>query len=177
MRNKNYKYSINKGFTLLEMIFALGLFSLVITMVMGVFVKSSQIQRKVIELHTVQREGSYMIEMMSREMRTATAIDETQACNNDYNIKFTNYEGNPTEYCRSNSNGVCLASGEYLSRNNKVINSSNVRIADLKFYSSDFRAAWNNEQPMVTISMKMKPTTSQFDTEISLQNSVVLRVY
>ena len=169
--------SKKNGFTLLEMIFAIGLFSMVITVVMGVFVKSSQIQRKVIELHTIQREGNFMIEMMSREMRMATAMDEGQALNSDHNIEFTNYDGNPTEYCRSNINGVCLANGEYLSRNNEVVSSSNIRIASLKFYSSDFRAAWDNKQPMITISMTIKPAVTRLNTEISLQNSVALRVY
>ena len=104
-------------------------------------------------------------------------MDEGQALNSDYDIEFTNYAGDPTEYCRSNINGICLADGEYLSRNNEVVSSSNIRIASLKFYSNDFRAAWDNEQPLITISMTIKPAVTQHNTEISLQNSVALRVY
>ena len=182
MKNKNYKYFINNGFTLLEMIFAIGLFSLVITVVIGVFVKSSQIQRKVIELNTVQREGSYMMEMMSREIRTATAIsdgndgNEDQQGNSNSSVEFTNYNGDLVKYCRANATGVCTEndSGKYLSCNGQIINSSSVEIESLRFYVSD---DFDVNQPMVTISMKVKPTIGQFNTEISLQNSVTLRVY
>ena len=166
----------DNGFTLLEMIFAVGLFMMVITMVTGVFAKSSQTQKKVMELHTIQREGNFMIEMMSREMRMATAIEEGQACNSDHDIEFDNYDGASTKYCRSDDEGNCLLNGEYLARNNEVISSSNIKIDNLKFYSNNFTDA-NNEQPMITISMTVEPAVTRYNTKISLQNSVVLRVY
>ncbi len=195
MKNKNHKCSEfrvpcfkNNGFTLLEMIFAVGLFSLVITVVMGVFVKSSQIQRKVIELHTIQREGNFMIEMMSREMRMATAIsdggdgNEDQQGNNNSSVEFTNYNGDLVRYCRANSSGACTEndSGDYLTRRangvNQIVSSSSIKIYSLKFYvPKDISAG--ADQPMVTISMTIKPAASQYNTEISLQNSVSLRVY
>ena len=174
-QKKNRCFKKN-GFTLLEMIFATGLFSLVIITVMGMFVKSSQIQRKVIELHTIQREGNFMIEMMSREMRTARAIDSSQQSNNDSSVEFTNYNGDPVKYCRAGAGGACTEndSGDYLSRDGQIVNSSNIIIENLKFYVPD---DFNTDQPMVTISMTIKPPASRYNTEISLQSSVALRVY
>ena len=187
MKNKNHKCSKfqvpcfkKNGFTLLEMIFAIGLFSMVITVVMGVFVKSSQIQRKVIELHTIQREGNFMIEMMSREIRTATVMDVDQEGNNNSSVEFTNYVGDTVKYCRANAGGFCTEddSGDYLTRRvngvNQIVSSSNIKIDSLKFYVPD---DFNVSQPMVTISMTVKPAASQHNTEISLQSSVALRVY
>jgi len=178
--------SKNKGFTLLEMIFAVGLFAMVITVVTGVFVKSSQAQRKVIELHVVQREGNYMIEMMSREIRMATAIsdgndgNEDQQGNNNSSVEFTNYNGDLIRYCRASASGACTEndSGDYLTRRvngiNQIVSSSNIKIDSLKFYVPD---DFITDQPMVTISMTVKPAASQYNTEISLQSSVALRVY
>ena len=184
----NSQFTIHKknGFTLLEMIFAVGLFAMVITVVTGVFVKSSQVQRKAVELHVVQREGNYMIEMMSREIRMATVIsdgndgNEDQQGNNNSSVEFTNYNGDLIRYCRANAIGACTEndSGDYLSRCvngiNQIVSSSNIKINNLKFYIPD---DFDAEQPMVTISMTVKPATTQHNTEISLQNSVALRVY
>ena len=150
---QNSKFN-NSGFTLLEILVALALFSLVISMVVGIFVSGSGSQRKIIELHTVQREAGYIMETVSRELRMATAIadsnnigpippySEDQQNNDDHTIEFTNYEDKLVEYCRSDDTGTCSGIGLYIAKNIKnssggyvsknVISSSDVTIEDLK---------------------------------------------
>ncbi len=176
----NSKFN-NKGFTLLEILIAISLLSLVITITVGIFVSGSKSQRKIIELSAAQREGGYITETISRELRMATAIcdngdaaecgaREDQQNNNDSSIEFKNYEGDWIRYCKSLDTGVCNSGGNYFSRNGNCISSSDVTIEDLKFYTTE---DFNLKQPLVTIVMKVKAK----DTSIILQDSIALRIY
>ncbi len=154
-----------KGFTLLELLLAISLLALVITITVGIFVSGSKSQRKIIELSAAQREGGYLMETISRELRMATAINASQENNNDSDIEFTNYDNILTTY-----DLILDANGNYITRNGSRISSSDVIIEDLKFYVSD---TFVSTQPLVTIVMKIKAK----DTSILLQDSIALRIY
>jgi len=164
---------MKNGFTLIEIIVAIGLFSIVITSVVGIFVSGTVSQKMTFELYIVQREAGYLMETMSRELKMATIIADDQEDLSGSIIEFTNYESEVTIYCRAAENGVCDVTGDYISRNGAVISSSGTTINNLVFYTSeDFSAS----QPMVTIAMKIE-SIGQHNTEILLQNSVVIRIY
>ncbi|MCK5490648.1 MAG: type II secretion system protein [Candidatus Pacebacteria bacterium] len=164
---------MKNGFTLIETIVALGLFSIVITSVVGIFVSGTVSQKMTLELYIVQREAGYLMETMSRELKMATIIADDQEDLSGSIIEFTNYESEVTIYCRADENGVCDVTGDYISRNGAVISSSDTMINNLVFYTSeDFSAS----QPMVTIAMNIE-SIGQHKTEILLQNSVVIRIY
>jgi len=150
-----------KGFTLLELLLAISLLSLVITITIGIFVSGSKSQRKIIELSVAQREGGYLMETISRELRMATAIAVSQQNNQDSDLVFTNYDGDPTTY---------ELNGGRILRNSSPISSSDVIIENLKFYVSD---TFIDTQPLITIVMKVKTK----DTTIFLQDSIALRIY
>ena len=171
MQNREIKK--NSGFTLIETIVAVGIFSLVISMAVGIFVGGSGSQKKIIELSDTQREASYLMETISRELRMATAINPNQENNRDSEIEFTNHEGNLIKYCRANQNGSCNSGGDYFARDGEVINSSNIKITNLIFYTS---RRFANIQPVVTAVMKVK-STGQYGTEFLLQNSIAMRLY
>ena len=177
----NYNKLQDKGFTLIEILVAVGIFSVVISIAVGIFIGSSGSQRKILELYDTQREGNYLMETVSRELRMAIAISDgtdghvNQQNNDDSSVEFKNYDGDWIIYCRANNAGACTNNdtGDYFARDGEKINSSNVKIEYLRFYvSRDF----NNVQPMVTVVMKVKSTGSQ-GTEFILQNSVAMRLY
>lgn len=180
-RIKNYQSFSNNGFTLIEILVALGIFSVVISITVGIFVSGSSSQRKILEFYDIQREGNYLMETVSRELRMASTIsdgtdgNEDQQNNNNSSVEFTNYDNNLTRYCRSDAAGVCTEndSGDYFSRDGKIIISNKVIITDLKFYISQ---TFTQVQPVVTVVMKVKSTGS-YGTEILLQNSIALRRY
>lgn len=178
----------NNGFTLVEMLVSLGIFSLVIMLTVGIFVSGSSSQRKAIELYAVQREGSYLMETVSRELRMATNISVLdsdnqdgggnnigQQNNNNSSIEFENYDEDLVRYCRSDATGTCTEndSGDYFSRNGEIINSSDIKITFLRFYTSE---SFSQTQPIVTVSMRIE-STSKYRTEFVLQNSVAMRIY
>lgn len=172
MFSKNFK--LNKaGFTLVETLVVLSIFSILITMVVSIFINSAKSQRKIIELHQVQREGGYLLETISRELRMAIKIDDTQKNKESSEIEFTNYNNDLIKYCRSNGIGVCDSVGDFMARDGKVISPSNVKITDLTFYTSE---SFSAIQPLITISMRME-SVGNYNTEIILQNSMALRIY
>ena len=175
----------NNGFTLVEILVALALFSLVISITVGIFVSGSGSQRKIIELYTTQREAGYIMETVSRELRMATAVC---AVNTDAGcalprlemenketdkLEFKNYDEQWIIYCRSLADGSCDSNGDFISRNGKNINSSDVIIESLKFYVSE---TFNQTQPIISIVLKVS-STEKYDTSINLQNSISLRIY
>lgn len=182
MKNKAKKIS---GFILADMLVSLGIFALVISIAVGIFVSGSGSQRKIIELYTVQNEGGYLMETISRELRMAIDICDngTPSCaakddqqnNNDSSIEFTNYDGELVEYCRSLDTGACDGGGNYISRNGEVLSPENIIVENLIFYTSEeFNSA--DVQPLVTISMIIK-ANGKYSTKLTLQNSVSMRIY
>ena len=182
------KMKKNNGFTLVEMSVSLGIFSLVVMLAIGIFVSGSNSQRKAKELYNIQREGGYLMETISRELRMAVGISSTDSDNQDImgddigqqnndnsSIEFTNYDEDLVRYCRSNEDGVCTEnnSGDYLSCNGEVISSSKVKITFLRFYVSE---SFSQTQPVVTINMKIR-SIGGHNTEFILQNSVAMRIY
>ncbi len=169
----------NSGFTLVETLVAVGIFSLVISVAVGTFVGSSSSQKKIVELSDTQREASYLMETVSRELRMATAISDgtdgnnDQQNNSDSEIEFTNYENILIKYCRADSSGACDGGGDYFARDGEIINSSSIKITNLIFYTSE---SFTSIQPVITMAMKVK-STGKYGTEFPLQNSIALRLY
>lgn len=178
MQNRAAK---NSGFTLVEVLVAMGIFAVVMSAAVGIFVSGSSSQKKIFEFNVTQGEAGYLMETISRELRMAVAISDgtdgnpDQRNNGDSSIEFMNYNEDLTRYCRSNVNGDCTDddSGDYFSRNGEVISSPDVKIEYLRFYVSD---NFNQIQPIVTVVLKVK-STSQHGTELVLQNSVSMRSY
>lgn len=177
----------DNGFTLVEVLVALALFSLVISITVGIFVSGSGSQRKIIELYTTQREANYIMETVSRELRMATAIcavNTDSGCalprlemeNKETDeLEFKNYNENWTKYCLSDINGNCGngAGFEYFSRDGRRISSSDVIIENLKFYTSE---TFDQTQPLITVVLKVK-SRGKYGTNVILQDSISLRLY
>ena len=174
---KDYYKLQNNGFTLVEVLVAIGIFSLVISVAVGTFVGGSSSQKKIMELSDTQREAGYLMETVSRELRMATAINPSQENNDTHEIEFTNYEGGvPIKYCRAEQNGSCNNGGKYFARDGEIINSSSIEITNLIFYTSEDFTGPPKIQPVITIVMKVK-STGQYGTDITLQNSIAMRLY
>ena len=176
----SFKFQDRSGFTLVEILVAVGIFSLVISVAVGIFVGGSGSQKKIVELSDTQREAGYLMETVSRELRMAIAIDPSQENNNTHEIEFTNYENILIKYCRADSSGACDNGGDYFARDGEIINSSSIKITNLIFYVTDnfdgLVPLGDKKQPVITVAMKVK-STGKYGTEFPLQNSIALRLY
>jgi len=164
----------NKGYTLIEMLVAMALFSILIVMVMNTFMRGFYFQKRIVEMQALQREEAYLTETMSREIRMATDIATSQqALNGVTSLVFSNNEGNATTYCLADSSGICSSTGQYFAVNGKVVNSTEIRVISLRFFTSQDFA---NKQPIVTTVLQLQ-SKKEIGVETRLQTSVAMRLY
>lgn len=178
----------NKGFTVIEMIVALGIFSVLLVATMGAFANGYASQRRILEMQAVQRDGAYLMEIMSREIRMASSSDglKPNLDKGSSRLDFTNHDGKSITYCRASiKKGVvqCSGSGKLFAMINdagvrSLMNSSNVEITNLTFYSSntDNSGNYDKSEPIVTISMTLQSAKDN-NIQMTLQTSVAMRLY
>lgn len=92
MKNKNIKYS-EKGFTLLEMIIALAIFTIVALVAVGALLKIMDANAKSLSLKTTINNVNFALESISREMR----VGSDYYCNDTANMTIN--DGNYSPGC------------------------------------------------------------------------------
>lgn len=138
---KSYKSSVisfSGAFTLVELLIAIGLFSVVITIAMGGFVRALRSQRQVVALIAANSNVSLVMEQMSREMRTGYYFCETvlsTPCDPaNTNISFLNARGeNIVYYSEASDNGNGRIFRKVNGEQGSQLTADNVNIRNLKF--------------------------------------------
>lgn len=97
------KHYSNQGFTIVELIVAMGVFIVIVTIAVGVFVSTVRNQRSLTALMAVNNNAGSVLEQMAREMRTGYRFCGDQsggnACDESGNeVSFTNYAGSEVRY-------------------------------------------------------------------------------
>lgn len=179
------------GFTLVEILVALSLFSFTILMATGVFGAVMRGQRNTLASQNIQESMRYALEVMGKEIRMAQASDgvcntlfnpQPTPLNKVYNITTDN-SGNQILYFK-NQNGDCAA--YYLvngkinimrNYNNGAITSTSFQISNLKFSLIDNGiGSLSDVQPMV--AMRMDAVSSGDNNQkINIQTSISSREY
>ena len=181
MMNKNY----HKGFTLVEMMVVILIFSIIVGAMAGLFVSVIQVQRNTLAAQLLLDQTSYAMEYASRSLRMAKKDTEATCLNvqndnyqygldinNDSNIWFLNHEGvcqsfkrddTSFEDCKENRIPSCL---DLFSSNFKVKTFSVSLMGENGF---------DNIQPRVTISLDIKREGLKFEPEIKIQTTVSQR--
>lgn len=145
MRFLNPKHSIlnsRKGFTLTELMVAVSVFTVAITIAIGAFVRALQTQRIANHLMSVNSNASLLIEQLAREIRTGISFAVSNdtgstSCNgsNEFNVmSFTNSKSNRVFY--KARNGQMLrqeCAGQSCSGVFEPVNASDVAIQRLCF--------------------------------------------
>jgi prepilin-type N-terminal cleavage/methylation domain-containing protein len=162
----------NKGYTLVEMLVAISIFSILLVAIMNTFVRGFYYQKRILEMQAVQREESYLMEMMSREIRMATAITVNNL-DGATELNFTDHTNGTARYCLSDTSGACNPSGRSFSINGQVVNSEDVEISGLKFFTSE---TFTDTQPLVTIVMQVESKRDS-GAKATLQTSIAMRLY
>lgn len=112
---------MKKGFTIIELMVAMTIFIVVISISSGVFINSLKTQRAVLALMAANDNASLTIEQISREIRTGS---EFQTNANGDRLDFISAGGNPVFY--QLQNGAIIRNGE-------AITAGNVKIEYLLF--------------------------------------------
>lgn len=149
----------NEGFTLVELIVAMGVFVTAITVASGVFIQGMRSERGLTEAIAVNNEMSLALERMAREIRVGYEFSPSGG-----ELSFKTRDGLVTY----------ALSRDVITRNTKEITGQNVLVQDLRFFvfqqGNDLCSPWR-----VTVSMNVRArgSTQKF---LPIQTTVSSRV-
>jgi prepilin-type N-terminal cleavage/methylation domain-containing protein len=163
----------NKGFTMVELIVAMAVFIVLLTVAVGTFVKIMRTQRGLIDRMAVNSNTGLVLEQIVREIRTGYFFcgDGTSACNESgSSISFINHEGKSISY--SLSGGAII---QTIGGNSVVLTAADVLIKDLNFQVT--QADGNICNPWrITVKMKIASRDSEPERDVKIQSTVSSRV-
>lgn len=164
-KTRNYAEK-NYGFTLIELIIALAVFSLVILSIGGIFVSVINSQRKAISLQNTQEAGRYLLESMTKEIRMSTI--NSSSADGVTTLNITNPNGETFNYVFDNTNKRLL-------RKNQVLSPNNIEISGSFYIKKGTSPSWFK----VTIVMKLKAKGTKLEQQavIDLESTVAVRGY
>jgi len=164
MIGSNMIYNKNKkGFTLVELVVGVAIFSLVIMVVVSLFTVALRSQRKSIAIQNIQDNGRYLIGFMAKEVR----MSEIRTSDGEISVLYIHHlEHGDIAY---------EFTGTQITRNNEPINSDEVEVQGI-FYV-DGGSGEDGEQPRVTIVMKVRTIGTKVEerAEINLQTTLSQR--
>ena len=159
-----------QGFTLAEMIIAVGVFGVVATMSLLALLNVKNLQSKSSALRTVNSNLNFAVELMSREIRTGTNYCASGCTPGRF--RFTNSDGKVITY-------------EYQSVSKKItrqvlgeqaldITSPQVQVNGLKFFTGG-TAPGDKIQPRVTIVINAISKVGRLQANMNVQTTISQR--
>ena len=164
----------NKGFTLVELLVAMGIFVIVVTIVSSIFIRNLRTQQSIVALIAANDSASLALEQMAREMRTGWSF-----CNNLP----------PGESCSENKTIFINAYGEsiiYKLEDNAIkrgvdnssfspITADNVKVESLAFIARD-NVIGDKKPTKITIILSVRPKGGNIEAAVTnLQTTVTSR--
>lgn len=162
-----------KGFTLVELIVAVFIFSVLVTIAGGSFVSALSLQRRALNIKKVEENGRFILELMSRELRVANPINTANnSCPaNASAISFQHPVNGLVQYSLSGSQVHRNVGGA-----DTIISNPDIEVSRLVFCVSG-NTAGDDRQPRVTIILGLKTAGSGLDAAtLDLQTTVSQRV-
>lgn len=181
---QNSKFQIPNsamGFTVVELIVAIGLFSVIMSIAAGGLVRAFRTQRQVVAIMAANSNVSLVLEQITRELRTGYNFDVSisdPSCSGVANetMAFINAKSQNIIYCRkTDGRGVVIKkvnAGDF-----QEITADNVDIKYLKFYPLG-EALGDGRVARVTIAVGASPTSlepSAQGVQTDLQTTVSAR--
>ncbi len=152
------------GFTIIELIVGLAIFSLAATIAVALLTTALRAQRKSIAIQNAFDNGRYLIGFMAKEIRMS---EITSFDGEIYNLNIVH---------PINGNVTYSFSGNNLLRNSDQINSDEVRVTG-RFVVDGKAPSGDDEQPRVTIVMEVETNSVKVEekAEIRLQTTLSQR--
>ena len=137
------------GFTLIELIVAIGVFSTIVSIAVGGFVSALRTQRQTVALIAANSNASLTMEQMAREIRAGFDFCLPGQCIGTSELSFKNAAGDVVTY---RLNGVSGAVERGISGNFSPLTAENVSIRYLHFVLSG-NDSRDGLSPRITVSM------------------------
>ncbi|MBU1037033.1 prepilin-type N-terminal cleavage/methylation domain-containing protein [Patescibacteria group bacterium] len=171
------------GFTIMETVLVLGIFSIATTAAMGIFIQSQRLQRQVSNLQRVMSDARYVLEVVAREVRLGSIdYDFYQSYNlNEPQeiLAILDQDSNIERFKKETVEGrdaiqVCLGDG-CGSESWADITTANLSVERLSFFISPPDAS-DNQQSLVTIVLETKNLVGE-SRAYNFQTTVSSRSY
>lgn len=168
-RKLNLSLKGGGGFTLIELITAIGIFSVVIIIVGGIFMAVFFGNRRILALQNLQDNVRFTVESISREIRVGKNFDNSVA----NQLSFTNSTGQLVVYRLNNNalerseNGV---GGTFF-----PMTDSSIIVSSLNFYLQG-SGAGDGFQPRVTFTIRAQAQVGTQSAAIDVQTTLSQRL-
>lgn len=163
---KNIFSTGTRGFTLIEILVAVFMISIIFTMVGSVFVSSLDLQRRAVNLQQTEENASYVLESMAKEIRVSQ-ITSVDGCSSS--LAITNQYGEQVVYSQNGTDILRTVNGTQTR-----INSNTVQFTRLGFCVAG-AATGDQKQPRVTITARMQSKNFRQQSMLDIQTTLSLR--
>jgi len=161
--------SVRGGFTLVELLVAMGIFIVVLGIVTSIFLGALRTQRAMVALMAANDNASLALEQMAREIRTGTSFPAAGTMNQ---LQFVNANGKTVLYQRIvTAQGIWVVERSESGVLSAPITGENVDITRLVFTITQQNLLW---PPRITISLgvgfadpRLQSITNDLQTTIS----------
>lgn len=194
MKNIFAKLINNKsGFTLMEMLVSVALYSVAILAATSIFQAVANGQRDAIASQNIQESTRYALEMMSKEIRTAKVNPNDSSCGTANNKIYNQTPGDLTSIYFVNQDNECVTYTFDFSNKSimvrRVVGGTNygpvpltpsgISINDLKFIIIDNSVGVNNIQAKVIVSIEVEYKTNKPEQKqtMRIQTTISSRHY
>ncbi|OHA08411.1 MAG: hypothetical protein A3A44_00205 [Candidatus Sungbacteria bacterium RIFCSPLOWO2_01_FULL_60_25] len=172
-----------RGFTLLEMVVALGVFSGVMIIAFGIAISINNAQFKASRIQIVQDDLRFALESMTKEMRTGTNFQGSDSVgNNGYRkITFRRSDSVDITYCRrSFTDAIRKITGggttDCSDSSAQAVTGDDVTIEALTFYLIGATPGAGDGQPRITVSLRARSADPKLLSSFSIQTTVGQRL-
>ena len=184
---KNIKKN-NQGVSLIELVVAITLFSVLILSSTQIFQMVVDGQRSAVSAQNLQENMRYALEKMSKEIRTAVVSNQDCLGSAEYKVfnKITDADGNDRLYFK-NKNGQCVIYYLDEARLNITVDGqapvfitpAKIEVNSLKFYVvDDLIGAAHGVQPYATMMTDIKAKgPAAHEQPMKIQTTISLRYY
>lgn len=160
---KNKNHNKEDGFTMIELIVAIGIFGLVIGMTVGIFVLALASQRRIIALRNAQDNIRFTVEAIAREIKTGKNFSGGGS-----SVSFTNAKGEATGY-RLNNNIIEKSSDGGV--NYFAVTGSEATVNYLNFYLMG-QAGGDGLEPRITVAVGVTSGVGNQTANLKVQTTI-----
>ncbi len=167
---------LSAGFTLMEVLVTIMIFSVILIIVVSIFVRAVAIERKVVAAQRIQENATLIMESIAKEVRVSKIEDEDSLDCSATELIMILPTGQTIKYLLTGDGDIerqVIVGGIPTSRD--IINSSDVKITRMNFCVTG-SATLDQQTPKVTILVSMKSArgeTANADLETTVASRVI----